>query len=186
MQIDLHFACELKILFTSKESPLMKHIRFLIIFLLIIAAGVFAQEEEVPEECQAEAVATTLEELAGQVREEETSLDDVLSDLRALQSTCAGLSFTSEEEGMQPVLGPISLPEGLFRVTATTGGYMIAELEVLDGDCEARGMGGMLFLLTAGQGDDGAQELLESQGCEMLLTIGNTNEAWTLDFEKLR
>ena len=90
------------------------------------------------------------------------------------------LRISSAEAGLQPVLGPIRLPTGVYIVEATTAGYFIGDVQALAGECTTQS--GTLFNLSAGQANSGAETLLASSGCEMLLSISNTREPWTLTF----
>lgn len=162
----------------------MKRFVIVVVLGLLIAAVVMAQDVEVPEECQAAKVADTLSDFASQVDKGETDLGAVIDELLALRAGCDDLAWSSDEDGMQPVIGPVTLPEGLYRFAVETDGFMIAELEVIDGDCESKSILG-LFNLMQGQGN-GAQQLVESSGCETLIIIGNTSDAWTMTAQKLK
>ena len=50
-------------------------------------------------------------------------------------SSDALFSFSSDEAGLQPVLGPLTLPAGVYVFTATTDGYMTVSPQSLSGDC---------------------------------------------------
>jgi hypothetical protein len=104
-------------------------------------------------------------------------------ELLALRAGCSGLSWNSDDEGMQPVIGPVEIPEGLYRLTATTEGYIIVQHEIIDGECDEDYA---LFAESDGDATDGAQRTFNSAGCEVLITIDNVTEPWTLAFEKLR
>lgn len=115
---------------------------------------------------------------------------DTLTILDALRTAvsehtiaCTGLAFSSEQDGLRPVIGPFTIPAGLYRVTATTAHYMSTKFDVLSGECDAQTV---RFNLSEGQATDGAQQVLESEGCEVLLSVSNTQQPWTFEFEKLR
>jgi hypothetical protein len=110
-----------------------------------------------------------------------TTLADALSELRILQATCTGLSFTGTSNA---VLGPIDFPDGTYRVQVTTSGYFIASIEPLRGTCEAR-LGNSLFLLTAGGATEGAETTLRTSGCSALVAIDNATASWALTFENV-
>jgi hypothetical protein len=157
--------------------------------LLIAALPAIAQDAvDFCDEDRYDEIADELQLLVDEFRESDTPAD-ALRQIEELVSTvrteCYGLTFTSEQEGMQPVIGPVSIPEGLYRATATTTGFMIAEVDPLEGQCSARGFGS-LFNLSRDTAIDGAQAVFESSGCEALIAISNTREPWTLKFEKLR
>jgi hypothetical protein len=81
------------------------------------------------------------------------------------------------------VLGPLVFEDGRYRVTATTSGFFIANLDVIDGTCDAGFMG--LFNLSSGQANTGAQSLMTTSNCLTFIVISNTRESWTMDFELL-
>ena len=90
-------------------------------------------------------------------------------------------SFSSDESGMQPVLGPLTLPAGVYVITATTDGYMTVSPQSLSGDCGSD-VRRSIFNLSSGEGGDGAQSVVVIESnCNVLLEIGNTRESWSLD-----
>ena len=94
-------------------------------------------------------------------------------------------SFNSADEGLQPVLGPIFLPAGIYIFTVTTDGYMFVSPTSLSGACEFDF--GLLstIIIRPGQGTHGAQSVVTVESdCNVLLEISNTTEEWTLDIEK--
>lgn len=98
-----------------------------------------------------------------------------------IYALCSPLSFEGEN---QQVIGPIDIPAGVYRVILTTEGYFIADVEPIDGQCEARGFTG-LFNVTSGRANQGAESLLISDGCEALIVTSNVSAPWTLVFEKI-
>jgi hypothetical protein len=146
--------------------------------------SVVAQDEE--EACDAEAAVTAIIEIA-----EDTALEplDILRAIRdAVTQTlveCEGLAFNSTDDGRQPVLGPITIPEGLWRITVDTPGYFQLSFDVLEGTCEGDGFSQLLFNEFEGEAIN-AQTLFTSEGCEALFTVDNVSEDWELEFEKLR
>ena len=141
--------------------------------------------------CDYAAVAEELAEIVGGIAEADDP-DAALLDLEkavvAARIECGGMIFTSEEEGLQPVIGPVELPEGMYRATLTIDGMGVVELDVLDGSCgDSIGMP-VFMVLDMGGAPDGAQTVVESEGCEALISFSSVTFAhnWTLEFEKLR
>ncbi|MBC7815012.1 MAG: hypothetical protein H7175_27890 [Burkholderiales bacterium] len=93
------------------------------------------------------------------------------------------IRFSSSELGLRPVIGPVNIPTGTYRVTATTTGFIIVQLEPVSGSCEGGLLG--LFNMMQGQGNDGAETMLVSENCQTLIQVSNTNEAWTLEFSRI-
>lgn len=113
------------------------------------------------------------------------AMHDMRIALNMIDAYCRGMSFSSEDDGMQPVIGPvIMVQDGMYRATFTTDSYGSVEIETMQGDCEA-GMSGLMFNAFEGQASGGAQEILQASNCIMLLKVSNTFEPWTLTFELL-
>ena len=93
----------------------------------------------------------------------------------------AHYSFSSDEYGLQPVLGPVTLPAGIYVFTATTAGFMSVIPQSLSGDCGLDLMVA-IFNLSHGQGDSGAQSVVDVEAdCNVLFEIGNATSGWTMD-----
>ncbi len=102
-------------------------------------------------------------------------------------AACSGLTFSSDAEGMMPVIGPVEIPEGIYRVTLVTEGFFIMKIDALDGECgEGSRMSSGAFSVMQDTATNGAQIVVNSEGCEALLSISNVTQPWTLEFEKLR
>jgi hypothetical protein len=105
--------------------------------------------------------------------------------LSRLDADCRGLHFTSADEGMLPLIGPVNFENGLWRVTFTTAGYGAVKIETLAGTCESDY--GVLFNVSPGEADKGGQAVFKtSEGCEALIGLENTSEDWDLIFELLK
>lgn len=102
--------------------------------------------------------------------------------LSELSVQCYGLSFSSNEHGLLPVIGPVYIPAGVYRVTATTAGYMIVNVEVLTGEC---GEFGSVVNVSQGRATEGAQSVFRSGECEALIEVSNATEDWLLIFERV-
>lgn len=104
--------------------------------------------------------------------------------LARMDSNCRGLHFTSDEDGMRPVIGPVDFVGGIWRVTFTTTGYGSVKLEELSGDC---GRDALLFAAFEGDATDGAQKVITTgAGCEALISVENTGDPWDLMFELVK
>jgi uncharacterized protein YfcZ (UPF0381/DUF406 family) len=158
----------------------------LVIFLMGIFA-VLAQDsaytcEDLAERLSSiQANAAALDANSATISQEITELQNELSNLDA---ACRGLAFSSEVDGSQPALGPITLEEGVYRASLTTDGYAIVQGTVLDGDCDSEVS--YMFNEMEGQASGGAQTVLEiEESCEVILELSNITEDWTLTIEKL-
>jgi len=168
----------------------------LLLVLTISFSGSYAQDTvDNNGNCEYEAFAAYLEQQAAMLAEAEdpdSVLDDIQDAIDEFRDSCEGdadtivetgeiITFTSEESGLNAVLGPIELSTGIYRVTATTDGFLIADIQEVSGTCDT-GFSG-LFNIFNGQAETGAQNLLLSTGCNALIEISNVQSAWTLDFE---
>lgn len=129
-----------------------------------------------------QAAAAELDAASPELSEEIATLQ---AEITALDAECRGLSFSSEADGRQPVIGPIILEEGVYRFTATTVGFLIVQGTALDGDCDREIRAP--FILSQGDAVDGAQTVIDLEDdCEFLLEFSNVTENWTFTIEKLR
>jgi hypothetical protein len=101
---------------------------------------------------------------------------------------CEGLSFSDENSGgLQPVIGPVEIPEGMYRARVVTEGAFILHADLISGECgEGRGMSSYVMNVWAETAVEGIEIVFYSAGCETLLSVSNTNSPWNLTFEKLR
>lgn len=106
-----------------------------------------------------------------------------ISEVDATRVASAPIVFISATAGQQPVIGPLKLPTGLYRVTVQTNGFFIAKLEASSGTCDA-GLAG-LFNLGRGQGKGGASALLTSKECSALISISKVTDAWSMQFQRI-
>lgn len=84
------------------------------------------------------------------------------------------------------VLGPITLPRGMYRARVTTAGYFIAGMQVTSGEC---GTGTIilypsLFNLSRGRGL-GAEVVIRSAGCSTYIETSNITDGWTLEITRI-
>lgn len=98
----------------------------------------------------------------------------------AMYSTCRGLSWKGTT--VAKLIGPFDLPEGVYKATATTAGFLIIHIKVLSGDCEETS----LFNLSDGEATTGSETTYESSGCKILLEPSNISAPWKLTIEPLQ
>jgi len=101
--------------------------------------------------------------------------------LATSDAACRGLVF---EQQNATVHGPLTIPPGTYRVTATTPGYFIADLQPLSGECDTPDYGN-LFILSDGRAADGAQTIITSSGCTAIITTSNITDPYTLTISPL-
>lgn len=104
--------------------------------------------------------------------------------LARADANCRGLHFTSDSEGMSPVIGPVSISGGIWRATLTTDGFASVKLETIEGDC---GDEKLPFNVFDGDAKDGAQKVIKTgMGCQALISLENTSKPWDLMFELVK
>lgn len=109
---------------------------------------------------------------------------ETLAELQTLigqtRAACAGLAFSSDVDGSQPVL-PIQLERGTWIATAETDGIFSTKTTLTDGECDlSYGTIGTIY-----PGNGMVQTVITSEGCTFLLQISGGIESWTLRFEKV-
>jgi len=165
----------------------MKYTLVLTLSFLLIVVPVAAQESA--SECDltalVEAMGIASDTITvGDMDATLTALLDLENLISRTRAECAGLAFNNQSEGQSPVIGPITLDAGVWISTVETDGYLAAQITILDGTCDW-GFGA-LYNLTQGQGVGGAQTIIQSEGCTILIEISNTREPWTLTFEQVQ
>ena len=81
------------------------------------------------------------------------------------------------------VLGPITLPAGIYRARVVTSGFFIATLQITDGGECGTGTSFLIpsiFNLSRGEGQPSAEALVRSSGCTAYIEIQNVTDSWQL------
>jgi hypothetical protein len=166
----------------------MNKLRWIVGLVVVLMAVFLVGAQADGESCDAGQIAEDLALLVDEV----VVADDVSAALLAVHEAtlaarmaCGGMVFSSAVDGMQPVLGPLTLDEGVYIVTTTTGDYLISETTVLSGECKDYNMGAGY---SSGDASDGAQEVWEipDGGCSVLINITLVDEEWQMVVEKVR
>lgn len=159
----------------------------LIILLALIASPVLAQEDEplcTPGDLSAAAEHSTALLTQALDAPDAVIALDLLTEARmvllAAQQSCYGLDF---EGTVATVYDPITIPAGLYRVTATTPGFFQLMGTILDGSCDEEYA---YYNLSRDEATTGAQITFNSQGCTMLWETANISAPYAVTFEKLR
>lgn len=99
---------------------------------------------------------------------------------------CSDESYTYEGfEGAQPVLGPLTVSEGLHIITMTTEGGARIDGVALEG-C-GKDLDGVIHNISAGQGIRGAANLVEVESdCVFYLELSKITAPWTLTITRAR
>jgi len=88
-------------------------------------------------------------------------------------------SYSSEELGSMPVLGPIVFDDGSYEFTVTTEGYMILNIQPLSGDCETEFPGNFIGV-RPGEATAGVKGTLNTFNCIAFITMDNVSAPWTI------
>lgn len=163
---------------------------------LIVVFGLLLTSFSVPifaQGCDTASISSDFIDFLAQFNPESTMAERFTSMtqwLRGRQARCNTntsepvFSFSSAEEGKQPLLGPLAIPGGYYRVRALTDGSFIARLETTEGKCDTSSVSSM-FAFSEGEGSKGAEVLLHSINCHAFITISNINDDWTLEFYRV-
>jgi len=109
------------------------------------------------------------------------TMANLANDTRA---ACDGLAFSGNK---QQVLGPVTIPVGIYRAKATTSGAILVDVTVTDGECGSRTSGEQknVFALNKDEAKDGAEAVFTSKGCTALIQVSLVDAPWQLDFERI-
>lgn len=120
----------------------------------------------------------------GDPRRDLDSLNNLMLDIQALNVSCNGLRFNGRGN---KVLGPLTLPIALYRITARTTGDLTVDIQaVSQTDCGASGNRFTLMNLSRGEGDNGAEAPLDIRfGCKAVFITSHSKDTWTLTVEPL-
>lgn len=168
----------------------------LVLALLLTIVGHVIAQDATPASCSADSITALVASIqdangaaltaikAGDTQTAIDALSDATERVGLMKAVCAGLSF---EDTKAKVLGPVELAEGMYKVTATTAGFMTVELKPTEGSCgETIGDTVMpVFGLFKDQANDGSEVLIPSDGCKTFIQVSNITDPWTLTFEKV-
>lgn len=112
------------------------------------------------------------------------SLRGVKNALAALDATCYDLAFGGNDD---TVIGPVSIPGGIYRMTMTTEGSLFANLTLLNGECGVKTIApATLYILQSDGAPTGAEKIFESAGCSALIDVRSVRAPWSLSFERIQ
>lgn len=164
-----------------------------VLFILTLALPSYAQDAPASSDCpDAAAVLPVIAEFLTELADEPmTALDVIYDAILEVRVKCAGLVFTSEEYGLDTVIGPIDIPAGVYRVIlAANSPDLTFDMEIIGLDGSDCGLRNPSFFSS---GRDGDQKVLQAEQCTALLETSTLDWAfddvpktWTLTFEKVR
>lgn len=105
-------------------------------------------------------------------------LDALQTAIETHRWKCTGMVLSGEPEAGKAVVvvGPVSVADGIYRVTLTTDEYFIVDATELSGDCR------LFFAEGDGEASAGTEEIFEyDDDCTMLLEI-EAEAPWEIRF----
>lgn len=172
-------------------------------FLIAFTAG--TQAQELPD-CDPLNISIQLTDALNQAQRDMAQSKDLIAifdqldqAIQTLRETCAGggestteaqpeapstLSFSGDAD---TVIGPVDIPAGTYRATATTDGYLIVHITAISGECGAgtSRLSEGLFSLSKDDATNGAEAIFTSRDCSALMEVSLVSVPWTLEFEKV-
>ncbi len=117
----------------------------------------------------------------------DTDLNQLLklsADINTMNVACSGMSFHSRSETL---IGPVSLPRGLYKTTLITTGSFTAEIKLIQGGCSTNGINDtILYNLEPGEATISSEALLISFDCELVIQVGKVTSPWQLTITPLK
>lgn len=173
----------------------MKIIRvaFVLCALTVFASVLPLSAQDASSACTQDNVNLAIAAVAKSAQDAQAAKDaksavDILAEtsakVTALQADCSGLSFAGKTN---TVIGPIELPQGIYKAIADTTGFLSATITAVDGTCH-QGAGDfgspMLYMLTDKASN--AQSVINSKGCTALIEVTTVQAEWSLRIEKIK
>ena len=160
-------------------------ISFLVLVsLLVVVLSTPAQAQDKPK-CTPATVVQSANGLktSGNDKTDMDSLLKLAHDIDAMNRVCNGLGFSGKGPKL---IGPFDLREGVYRTNLSTAGPFVAVLRVISGSCYAGELNETtLYTLNAGEGLNGAEALIVSNGCRLVIQPSKVIGNWTLDIIRL-
>ena len=158
---------------------------------LLAFIGLFCTLPALPQDasaCDAAGLQTAIEsQLESMNDDPAAALSEILQLAAVGLRDCSGdaYAYDSVNEGLHPVLGPLSLAQGLHLFTLTTEKTGIVEAVTLSEEC-GTDLERSILNIAAGQGAQGAERLVRVESdCDLYLQLRNLRAAWTLEIAKL-
>jgi hypothetical protein len=110
------------------------------------------------------------------------TLMKLVADIQAMNNTCSGFTFTGNSSKL---IGPLEIPKGNYKTVITTRGRFTGRLNVLSGSCEGSSRTANYYGITSAEAINGAEAVIRSDGCRMVLETSDVRGAWTLSIAPL-
>ncbi len=164
----------------------MKYL-FLVALILIITVNLQSVQTQIDNpKCDLSRVGEQIAafKLSGNDKTDLVALLQIRDAISQADVECSGWTFKGDPKSHK-VIGPIQLPDGVYKATATTKGYLTLDIKEINADCDA----GSIFVanVSEGEGTDGAEHIVSFRGnCKIYLEPSSATASWTLTLEPLR
>ena len=156
---------------------------FVFVLIAIAVGGVMAQEGDGDTlTCDASMYAALLQEGIDRLNagDDPTEvMQDIDLAIGNARAECAGWVFTSDEYGLSTSVGPFTLVEGVYIVA-----FEGSEMSLLSTTLLSDGCGFDIEFLSAFGA--GSQSVDVEGDCDLLVDVTSFDEAWSLQFERVR
>jgi hypothetical protein len=160
---------------------------------LVLLSGVTSAQDSSELQCGDTDISTAIDSALAQLQEAKsqdasaalTSIVEVREVLAELDARCRGLTFSGTAG---TVHGPLTVPEGIYRISVTTQRSFIMSSTVLQGECR-HGLSDEVAIfneLDRSGKEFTAEKVFNSAGCSVLFETSNINGPYTVIFEKLK
>jgi hypothetical protein len=160
---------------------------FLLVVLTVLALATFAAPtiaQENKSACDPGAVIRKANGLTtkGDNKADMEALMKLAADIQAQNVSCSGYTFTGKSSKL---IGPFELPKGNYKTTLTTRNRFTARLSVLNGQCQGSSNSASYYSMSAGEALNGAEAVIRSEGCRLVIETSDVRAPWTLTIEPL-
>lgn len=161
----------------------MGFLRLMLAGLLLMLVGVAVGEDADGDGCAAADYLALIE--AADIE----AADDVAEAVRGLrlalaahEAACAGLAWSSDDEGINAALGPVTLEAGTYIVNVDAGDFFMLQANLLSDGC---GWDMELFLISHMRAVENARDVVQvDRECRLLLDV-SSQSAWSIFWERV-
>jgi len=164
----------------------MKKVGWCIFTILMLLLGITAFAQETEQSCTSEQLQPyqdTLVEIASALATAENPLEILVAldaGIDAIRWTCTGKAYTSEDYGLEAVIGPVMFSGTLYKATLTSDTFASISVTAISGECDE------FNLMTIGSFEGGeANTLYEFEECVAMFEI-NASKPWTFVIERIQ
>jgi hypothetical protein len=171
---------------------LMHRFALFLLVCMLLPAGVTSAQDGDELQCSDSDIYAAIDLALAQLEEARSqdastalaSIVGVRAMLAELDAQCLGLTFSGKGS---TVHGPVYVPQGIYRLSATTPGTaIILHGFVLEGECGDRPSDKLYILNEFGGGAVSAETVFRSKGCTLLFETSNVRQSYILVLEKIR